>query len=315
MAVLVNWFQVSFDQDTFEIPSVIVPSWIAARDLCAQDRAAETVKIQNSDDTVSVVYVTESPQKSSIVPFRVTPRGPIPVLARIVEYNFVQHFSSSSIQSGRDRWKAWATKAVERFDEAGLSISVGIEAKYFGIAEPRQTSGITLNWAVRPTFDRSLAQMPKGFDYGSFPVLLKWPTGLESCPTEILPFNQRYIGTIIEKRDDSRFLVAVRDLTEKLIDARALVLESRPDVIAGLEKMTGFPRGKTSIQRRILELSHALRADGRRNPAILRDQLKSALKMLDPTGRGQVAIDLAGNCRGRIWIDCRASGAKKMADV
>jgi hypothetical protein len=315
MAVLVNWFHVSFDQDVFELPSVVVPNWEAARDLCNQHRDAEMVRIRKEDQTIRVIYVTKSPSESLLVPFQISTKGPMPVLARIVEYNLIEHFSSASVQAGKDRWKAWAMQVVEQYDELGLSISVGIEAKYFGLTEPRPTSGITLNWAVKPVFDRSLAQMPMEFDYGSLPVLLKWPDTLGRCPDEILPFDQKYVGTIIERTDGPQFLVAVRDLTDQSIDARALFLDSRPDVISEIEKATGFMQGKSSIQRRILELSHALRADGRRNPAILRDQLKSALKMLDPTGRGQVAIDLKSNCSGKMWIDCRASGATRMTDV
>jgi hypothetical protein len=81
--------------------------------------------------------------------------------------------------------------------------------------------------------------------------------------------------------------------------------------ISALEPIVTKASGQQSIQRRILQLSHSLREDGRRNPGILRDQLQSALKIVDPAGRGEVVFRLLPNCSGKMWLNCYASGVRR----
>jgi hypothetical protein len=112
-------------------------------------------------------------------------------------------------------------------------------------------------------------------------------------------------------RATSGYHIALRDETHQIIDSRALYLEARTDVISEMEQVLSRESGQPTVQRRILQLSHSLKPDGRRNPGILRDQLTSALKMLDPAGRGQASIPLAPNGAGKMWINCFATGVQR----
>jgi hypothetical protein len=142
-------------------------------------------------------------------------------------------------------------------------------------------------------------------------ILLQWPSALGTCPTELAPFDNRYLGTIVENAENGKYLVSVRDETQQVVDGRALLLEPRTDVIREMEQVLSGQSGHTSIQRRILQLSHSLKPDGRRNPGILRDQLAAALRVLDPANRGQVSIPLNPNAEGKMWINCFATGVQR----
>ena len=207
------------------------------------------------------------------------------------------------------RWGVDATREVQRVKEIGLSIRQGVSFKYFHVTDSGFKSGITLNWIVRPSFDLPLSQLPT-HSYQGYPVILQWPKESGLCPEELAPFNGRYLGTITECADAKTFRVSIRDGTIHDIDADALFLEARTDVLSEMEN-TVAQRGQPSIQRRILQLSHSLKSDGRRNVGILRDQLQSALRVLDPAGRGQVSVPLFPNCDGKLWINCCATGARK----
>ena len=164
---------------------------------------------------------------------------------------------------------------------------------------------------MRPQFFLSLSELPRTHEYQGYPVILRWPESGSSCPEAIASFNGHYLGTIISKQNATTFCVLVRGRSQCDVPGSALFLEARPDVIGEVEQLVSLERGQQSIQRRILQLSHSLKKDGRRNTAILRDQLRSALKTLDPTDKGQVSVELVPNCEGKMWIDCYATGVQR----
>jgi hypothetical protein len=131
-------------------------------------------------------------------------------------------------------------------------------------------------------------------------------------PETLAPFNGRYLGTVLSRVSSTKFSVLVRDGTEQNVRGDALFAEPKADVIGDLESMLTREIGQQSIQRKILQLTHSLKPDGRRNPGILRDQLRSALKTVDPTQRGEVRITMAPNCSGTMWLNCEATGAERV---
>jgi len=309
MAILVNWFEVTFDRKHFELPYCDVPTWEESTAVLRDHRAAEIVRSQ-VDDHVRLYFVTERPSTADGTE-NVPTHGHVSVMARIVETNLGQHFKRAGAQVTTSRWGMEATREVERFTAAGLALRQGIHAKYFAVVEPRFRNGITLNWVIRPDFFLSLAELPSRHEYQGYPVVLRWPDVERSCPEPIAPFNKRYLGTIISKQDANTFRVLVRGRSQFDVPGTALFLEARPDVIGEVEQLVSRERGEQSIQKRILQLSHSLKKDGRRNTAILRDQLQSALKTLDPSDKGQVSIQLVPNCDGKMWIDCYATGVQR----
>ena len=233
-------------------------------------------------------------------------------MARIVETNLGEHFKRAGAHISTSRWGVEATREVEKFAAAGLALRQGIHAKYFAVAEPEFRNGITINWVVRPYFFLPLAELPATHEYQGYPVILRWPAAEGACPEAIAPFNGRYFGTIISKQNATTFRVLVRDRTQCDLPGVALFLEARADVIGEVAQLVSRERGQQSIQKRILQLSHSLKKDGRRNTGILRDQLRSALKTLDPSEKGQVSIQLVPNCEGKMWIDCYATGVQRI---
>jgi len=231
-------------------------------------------------------------------------------LARIVEFNLAEHFKETGAEVTKGRWGVEALRTVQEYEQIGLVLKQGINLKYFAVTEPQFYNGITLNWIVRPSFSSSLANLPKKHIYNGYPVILKWPVGNGTCPDNLIPFNGHYLGTILGPASKDRFTVLVRDRTEQALPADALFLEARTEVIAALEPLAAQTSGQQTIQRKILQLTHSLKADGRRNAGILRDQLHSALKVIDPASRGEVTVTLRPNCDGKLWVNCFATGVR-----
>ena len=309
MALLVNWFEIRFERKTFNLPYLDSPTWEDSTNLLHAHPEEQIVRVKLESNAVRAYFITGTAQKSEMA--EVSIFGVQSVSARIVEYNFARYLESAGAEVTRGRWGVDAIRTVYRFNEIGLVLKQGVNIKYFAVTDPEIHNGVTLNWIVRPMFERSLAELPPTHRYEGYPVILKWPTSAGDCPQTIAPFNEHYLGTILSHNQNGTFTVLVRDRTQQEIRADALVLEARTDVISSLEPVLSKTSGQQSIQRRILQLSHSLRPDGRRNPGILRDQLRSALKAVDPSTRGEVPVVLLPNCGGKMWLNCYATGVRQ----
>jgi hypothetical protein len=310
MAILVNWFEIRFDKKCFELPYIDSSTWEESSEHLAQYPEAEAARVRLDDNTIRIYFVTGRP--SDATPTGIVPiHGPHGVLARIIEYNLGKHFQASGARILSGRWGVEATREVQTFSDIGLTISQGIHLHYFAVTQPQFRNGITLNWIIRPKFILSLAKLPSDHAYEGYPVILRWPASLGACPEGLTPFDQRYIGTIVSRDNPQVFKVLVRDRTVQEVNADALFLEARVDVLNEMERIIARASGQPSIQRRLLQLSHSLKSDGRRNAGILRDQLHSALSVLDPADRGQVSVPLVPNCDGNLWVNCYATGAQR----
>ena len=309
MALLVNWFEIRFERKSFDLPFLEFATWEESSGLRDQHPGAELVRGETETGSVRGYFVAGNGPGTSNA--NVSVFGFHGLAARIIEYNVAEHFRTGGAEVIRGRWGVDILRDVHRFDEIGLVLKQGINLKHFPVTHPETHHGITLKWIVRPQFDRSLADLPQSHSYDGYPVILRWPTQAGDCPEALAPFNQHYLGTLLERKGKDRFSVLVRDRTEQDVRADALFLEARTDVISGLEPVVTKTSGQQSIQRRILQLSHSLRADGRRNPGILRDQLQSALKVVDPSGRGEVVFRLLPNCLGKMWLNSYATGVRR----
>jgi hypothetical protein len=309
MAILVNWFEVTFDRKEFDLPYRDADTWEASTAILRDKHTADVVR-SKLEDRVRLYFVTGKPNGAAESE-TISTHGHINIMARIVEKNLGQHFDDAGAHVTTGRWGMEATREVERFPPAGLVLRQGIHAKYFAVVEPGFRNGITINWVVRPYFFLPVGELPSQHAYQGYPVILRWPQSQGSCPKSIGPFNERYLGTIISRLNAETFRVLVRDRSQVDVPGSVLFLEARPDVIGEVEQLVSRERGQQSIQRRILQLSHSLKSDGRRNTAILRDQLRSALKTLDPSEKGQVSVRLLPNCEGKMWIDCYATGVQR----
>jgi hypothetical protein len=311
MAILVNWFEVTFDCKECTFPYLTSPSWEESSTILEAYRTAEIVRVRQPDGGIRLYFVTGKPA-SEFAHASVALANERSVAARVVEYNLAKFFEKPGMRVNFDHhWGVEITREVQKFPHIGLTIHHGVTAKYFAVTESKYRHGITLNWIVRPLFTLPLSDLPAAKPYDGFPVILKWPATFGTCPESIAPFNQRYLGTIIEKADAQNYRVSLRDQTQQDVDGRALYLEARADVLAEMEQVASRESGQASIQRRILQLTHSLKPDGRRNPGILRDQLASALKVLDPSDRGQVSIPLRPNAEGELWVNCYATGVQR----
>ncbi|HOC56887.1 MAG TPA: hypothetical protein PKI20_14815 [Verrucomicrobiota bacterium] len=311
MAILVNWFEVTFDRKEVTLPFLASPSWEESTTVLERYPAMELVRVRQADQTIRLYFVTGHPE-GDFTTETVSLAGPRAIAARLIEYNLAKHFEKLGARVViNHRWGIDATREAQQFAAIGLTVHQGINAKYFAVTEPRLQHGITLNWITPPFFTLPVSQLPATRSYDGFPVLLQWPRALGECPKEIAPFDHHYLGTIIESADNGCYRVSVRDQSQQVVDGRALFLEPKTDVLAEMEQVLTRETGHVSIQRRILQLSHSLKPDGRRNPGILRDQLASALRVLDPSDRGQVSIPLIPNAEGKMWISCYATGVQR----
>jgi hypothetical protein len=309
MALLVNWFEIRFERKSFDLPYLESATWEESSGVRDQNPGTEIVRVETETGSVRTYFVAGDGRGTST--------GAVSIFryhrlaARIIEYNIAKHFVSSGAEVARGRWGVDVLRDVHRFDEIGLVLKQGINLKHFPVTGSDTPHGITLKWMVRPQFELALANLPQSHTYDGYPVILRWPAQANDCPEALAPFNQHYLGIVLARNGKDRFLVLIRDRTEQKVRADALFLEPRTDVISALEPIVTKASGQQSIQRRILQLSHSLRKDGRRNPGILRDQLQSALKIVDPAGRGEVVFHLLPNCCGKMWLNCYASGARR----
>jgi hypothetical protein len=310
MAILVNWFEVTFDRKEFELPYIDSNTWEESTEVLGRYPEAETVRTRLATNSIRTYFITGTPSKQPTTGI-VGIDGPRGVLARIIEYNLAKHFEASGAKVLSGRWGVEATREVQEFPDIGLTISQGINLQYFAVTQPSFRNGITLNWIIRPKFVLPLAKLPNDHSYDGYPVILRWPISFGTCPEALAPFDQRYIGTIVSRENSEVFQVLLRDRIVHEIDAQALFLEARADVLNEMERIVTRASGQPSIQRRILQLSHSLKTDGRRNAGILRDQLRSALSVLDPSDRGHLSFSLLPNTDGKLWVDCYATGATR----
>ncbi len=311
MAILVNWFEVTFDRKDLSLPVLPSPSWEESTAVLDQYHAAEVVRIRQPDNSIRLYFITGTPHGDSSTE-TVPLAGARTIAARLIEYNLAKHFEKQGARvQFNHRWGVNATRQVQEFPRIGLALHQGINAKYFAVTDPRFQHGITLNWITPPFFTIPISQLPNSRSYDGFPVLLHWPQALGECPKQIACYDHHYLGTIIEAAGQGAYRVSVRDQSQQVVDGRALFLEPKTDVLAEMETVLTPASGQVSIQRRILQLSHSLKPDGRRNPGILRDQLASALKVLDLSDRGQVSIPLQPNAEGKMWINCYATGVQR----
>jgi len=309
VALLVNWFEIRFDHKSFDLPYIDSPRWEDSTDLLAAYPEAQIARVKLESGEVRTYFVTGAPQTNSKTE-DVSVHRFQHVLRRIVEFNLACHFEQTDAEITRGRWGVDVVRTVQQFEPIGLVLKQGINIKYFAVTDPKFSNGVTLNWIVRSSFERSLAELPKTHRYDGYPVILKWPVSAGECPGAIAPFDRHYLGTVLGQSQRGDFTILVRDGTKQDVRPDALFLEARTDVISAIEPIVTRESGQQSIQRRILQLSHSLKSDGRRNPGILRDQLQSALKLVDPSGRGEVAISLRPNCTGKMWLNCYATGVR-----
>lgn len=311
MAILVNWFEATFERKDCTLPFVTSPSWEESSAILNAHPTAEIVRLRQADGTIRLYFVAGQ-SAGAVQSATVMLAAERSISARLIEYNLANFFEKTGARVYYSRhWGVEVTSEAQQYPGIGLTIHQGMSAKYFADTESKFRHGLTLNWIVRPLFTMSVSDLPTTRDYDGFPVLLKWPTALGACPEAIAPFNERYLGTVIEKLSGQSYRVSLRDQTQQEIDGRALFLEARTEVLAEMEQVLSRESGQVSIQRRILQLTHSLKPDGRRNPGILRDQLASALKVLDPSDRGQVSIPLLPNGAGEVWINCYATGVQR----
>jgi hypothetical protein len=310
MAILVNWFEVTFDRKDITLPFLACASWTESTVILKQYPDAQIVRERQDTGEIRLYFVAGQPSGEHFTA-SVAFVGAPAISARVIEYNLGKHFEKLGARvTLSHNWGIDATREVQKFSSIGLAIHQGINAKYFSLSEPTWQHGITLNWITPPLFTLPVSALPATQCYDGFPVKLKWPSEIGICPKEIESFNNHYLGTIIESANDGRYMVSVRDQSKQFVDGRALYLETKTDVLVEMEKALTTDT-RISIQRLILQLSHSLKPDGRRNPGILRDQLASALKVLDPSGRGQVGISLNENAKGKMWINCFATGVQR----
>lgn len=310
MAILVNWFEVNFDRKEFKLPFLTCAAWQDSTAILDRYPKAQIVRSRRDDGSIRLYFITGKPEEEFSFE-TVAPEGKPSIAARVVEFNLGKFFEAQGLRVRANQWGIEATREVHSFPKIGLTIRQGINAKYFADQESKFRHGITLNWTVRPGFTVPISELPESIERGGLPVLLRWPPDWGACPVELAPFDQFYLGTIVKREDASHYRVAVRDESQQVVDGRALYLEARTDVLNELEQVLSQESGQPSVQRRILLLSHSLKPDGRRNSGILRDQLASALRMLDPGERGQVNIPLAPNAEGKMWINCFATGVQR----
>jgi hypothetical protein len=307
VALLVNWFEIRFSHKVFSLPFLDSPTWEDSTASVATYPDAQVARQTLEDGTVRAYFISGKPNNDWT---EVSIHGSQNILARIVEFNLAEHFKQTGAEVKKGRWGVDALRTIQEYEQIGLVLKQGVNLKYFAVTEPQFYNGITLNWIVRPSFSRSLANLPKKHIYNGYPVILKWPAANGTCPDNLIPFNGHYLGTILSPASNNRFTVLVRDRTEQTVPADALFLEARTEVIAALEPLAAQTSGQQTIQRRILQLTHSLKSDGRRNPGILRDQLHSALRVIDPASRGEVTVNLQPNCEGKLWVNCFATGVR-----
>jgi len=309
MALLLNWFEIRFERKSFDLPFLEFATWEESSSLRDQNPEAEVVRVKVETGSVRGYFVAGD--EGGTITATVSVFGFHGLAARIIEYNIARHFGAGGAEVIRGRWGVDVLRDVHRFDEIGLLLKQGINLKHFPVTDSETLHGITLKWIVRPQFERPLAELPQSHRYDGYPVILRWPAQANDCPEALAPFNQHYLGTILARKGKDRFSVLIRDRTQQDVRADALFLEARTDLIGALEPIVTKASGQQSIQRRILQLSHSLRTDGRRNPGILSDQLRSALKIVDPLGRGEVVFHLLPNCSGKMWLNTYATGVRR----
>src|SRR6266853_297926 len=168
MALLVNWFEVRFDHKTFELPYVDSPTWEDSTNVLHAHPEAQIARVRLESDEVRAYFVTGDPPPNGRMEISVF--GIQNLSARIVEYNFARHLELTGSEVSRGRWGVDAIRNVQRFEQIGLALKQGINVKYFPVTEPQTRNGVTLNWIVRPVFERSLAELPQTHKYDGYPV-------------------------------------------------------------------------------------------------------------------------------------------------
>jgi hypothetical protein len=186
MAILVNWFEVTFDRKEFTLPFLSCATWDESTPILRQYPEARIVRSRQQDGTIRLYFITGTPvvdHSTEAVPSA----GMMSVAARLIESNLGKYFEDQGTRVSSSHWGTEITREVQSFSPIGLTIQQGIHAKYFADLEPKFRHGITLNWIVRPIFTLSIADLPATKNYDGLPVLLRWPESLGPCPNELAP--------------------------------------------------------------------------------------------------------------------------------
>src|SRR5205823_13409728 len=108
MAILVNWFEVTFDRKQFELPYCDVATWEESTAILRENRTADIVR-SKLDDGVRLHFVTGRPNTVAEAE-TIETRGHINIMARIVEKNLGEHFRRSGAHVTTSRWGMEATR-------------------------------------------------------------------------------------------------------------------------------------------------------------------------------------------------------------
>src|SRR6266496_1706823 len=169
MAILVNWFEVTFDRKDITLPVLTCSSWEESTPILNHYPATEIVRVRQPDQSIRLYFVTGQPEgtfSTDTIPLAATRS----ISARLIEYNLAKHFEKSGARVVfSHRWGVNATREAQQFSPIGLTIHQGINANYFAVTEPRLQHGITLNWITPTFFTLPVSQLPTSRSYDGFP--------------------------------------------------------------------------------------------------------------------------------------------------
>jgi len=91
MAILVNWFEVTFDRKEITLPFLTCPSWEASTSIIERYPDMEVVRVRQADQTIRLYFITGRPEGEASEE-TMSLGGPRAIAARLIEHNLAKHF-------------------------------------------------------------------------------------------------------------------------------------------------------------------------------------------------------------------------------
>jgi hypothetical protein len=304
-----NAFRAHFPLRDVDLPVLTSPSWEASTQLLRTNFGGfEVARDQRADGSVRLAALS-GPPDVSLERTTLNIEEEDLIGRRLIELAVAQYGQTLGMRVSSGRFDTSVLRPAPEIHTDAFEVSCGISAKAKRpFASEPASFYLLVNWIVRATFTKDLTDSALRAMSVGCGVLFRPRRPIHELTPELKKFRGRFLGHVREIKGSAEAVVLCRDDALRLLPCDELVLEASPSAIREYELRTGATSGPKSAWYRIQELAFVFTAQGRRNPAVLKDRL-NAIRNFLPTGSptGSISLPLPKLVGGEVIIDFQPS--------
>jgi hypothetical protein len=301
--IILNCFPVKLLPLNYELPFLTYDSWeTSTKKLKAGFGDYAWYRIKENDGRIRALLLS-GPERPNNLDVIDVDASVLPDFGKaLIARSLSRHFTGRGLTVFREKTDTTVLRTTPEFSRQFIDIYCGVtfQARHPFIESPDDFA-MSVQWEVRTTFNRSLAEPQLTSMAQGMPVIYK-PETRENLSDDLKQFVHRYMGHVHEIRADAKAVVDCKDHVHRTIPLTDLFLEASPAVIREYERQSSPRQSSRSLWYKIQELSFVLNSHGRRNMSVLKDRLQAIRTFLGGSSKEQLIVPVATFQEGSISI-------------